>query len=133
MRYVTGIHALNVDCGLNTTGDWHTSALDWNNLKWKDTDTAFFRDYGIYESNIPYHKEKVLIANHIRAILDLLYDRNFSVAQGMCNDYIGNDEYNDLIFEKVYSMRNLPYWKDIDVFMDKEYKMRWLNWKSMKK
>ena len=133
MKYVTGIHALNLNCDLDTTGDWHTSSLDWNNITWKNTETAFFGEYGIFKTAVPNHTGTMLAANHIRAILDLLYDRNFSVAQGMCNDYICNDKYNITIFEKVYSMHVLPYWNEIDNFMEKEYKLRWLLWKDTNK
>ena len=29
MKYVTGIHALNIPCNLETSGDWHMSAIQW--------------------------------------------------------------------------------------------------------
>ena len=32
MEYITGQYALNLSCSLNTTGDWHTSALNWKNV-----------------------------------------------------------------------------------------------------
>lgn len=30
MKYVSLIHALNLPCSLDTCGDWHTSALQWD-------------------------------------------------------------------------------------------------------
>lgn len=37
MLYITGVHALNIECELDTTGDWHTSALSWDAIKMRDT------------------------------------------------------------------------------------------------
>jgi len=70
------------------------------------------------------------VANHIRALLDLLEIQKFSVAQGMNNDFIGNDEYTQEIFDKVYAMRKLPHWTEIDHFMGKEYYSKWLDYKE---
>ena len=53
----------------------------------------------------------------------------FSVTQGMDNDFICNDIYNNEIFSKVYSMQSLSNWESIDNFMMKEYKMKWINYK----
>lgn len=33
MRYLSGIHALNLKCELDTCGDWHQSAIQWERLK----------------------------------------------------------------------------------------------------
>lgn len=73
MLYVTGIFALNLTCNLDTCGDWHTSALNWQKVTLVDSDTMFFRDYGIEQNrSIPEHDGKYCVANHIRALLDLL-------------------------------------------------------------
>ena len=47
MKYLTGIHALNLECSLETSGDWHMSGLKWEKLTWADTNNMFFKDYGI--------------------------------------------------------------------------------------
>lgn len=31
MEYISGIHALNLICNLDTCGDWHQSAIQWDN------------------------------------------------------------------------------------------------------
>lgn len=36
MRYITGIHALNLPCKLETSGDWHISAIQWDFPKVKE-------------------------------------------------------------------------------------------------
>ena len=133
MLYVTGIFALNLTCNLDTCGDWHTSALNWQKVTLVDSDTMFFRDYGIEQNrSIPEHDGKYGVANHIRALLDLLEIGNFSVAQGMNNDFICNEFYNKEIFNHVYSMKSLDRWKQIDEFMGKEYMMKWFRFKTEK-
>ena len=131
MRYITGIHALNLPCSLVTCGDWHQSALRWVDIMFADTDAAFFGDYGIeYGKRIPEHTETYAVANHIRALLDLLEHGNYSLAQGMNRDFICNDDYNGEVFEKVLSMRSMPHWESIDGFMAREYYNKWVNYKK---
>jgi len=130
MRYITGIHALNLLCSLETCGDWHQSALRWDRPRLRESDDSFFGDYGIETGvAIPEHDGTFAAANHIRALLDLLEAGNFSVAQGMNKDFICNDDYNDEVFAKVASMRSLPNWPDIDSFMGSEYYSKWLKYK----
>ena len=130
MRYITGIHALNLPCSLQTCGDWHSSALRWENITFRDTETAFFKDYGIEpQKRIPEHDETYAVANHIRALLDLLETGKFSVAQGMNADFICNDAYTEEIFNKVSMLRSLPNWPEIDRFMGREYHAKWLKYK----
>ena len=136
MKYISGIHALNLPCGLETCGDWHTSALRWNNVKDKmlDSNNSIFGDWGIEEcSCVPENPGKYFIANTIRALLDLLVESNFTVAQGMKEDFICNDNYTDLVFEKVIILKNNHNWKDIDKFIEREYKLQWLNYKKANK
>lgn len=129
MLYVTNIHALNLPCSLETCGDWHTSAIQWGHPHMRECEGSLFGDYGIEkDKKIPEHTGKYYVANHIRAILDLLEEGSFSIAQGMNKDFICNSEYDEEIFEKVYSMRNLKNWKNIDEFMKKEYMMKWVNY-----
>ena len=52
--------------------------------------------------------QKFAVANHIRALLDLLELGNFGLAQGMNKDFIGNDDYADEVFDKVAMMKTLP-------------------------
>jgi len=131
MRYISGIHALNLPCSLLTCGDWHCSGLRWKDITFRDTETAFFKDYGIeFGHKIPEHEETYAVANHIRALLDLLETGKFSVAQGMNEDFICNDDYTGEVFDKVASMKILPHWSEIDRFMGKEYYSEWLDYKK---
>lgn len=133
MQYISGIHALNLECELDTCGDWHQSAIQWERLKLYESNGSLWGDYGIEtDKQIPEHTEHYNTANHIRALLDLLYEGKFTIAQGMRNDFICTDKYNDEIFEKVYMMRHLSHWEAIDKFMSKEYKCLWLDFKEQK-
>lgn len=134
MIYLTGIHALNLPCQLNTCGDWHTSALKWENLSLQDSEKSIYKNYGIdSDIHIPEHKETYFVANHIRALLDLLEKGYFSVAGGMNEDFICNSDYDNEIFEKVLLLKNSSNWKQIDEFMGKEYHMKWVNFKRKEK
>ncbi len=135
MMYVSGIHALNIECELNTTGDWHRSALNWDVLpnRIKQSGDSIFEDYGIEkDKRLSFLDNKPVynVANHIRACLDLIAEGNFATAQGMRNDFICTDEYDEEIFQKVMLLKHNQNWKKIDDFMGKEYKMKWLNFKK---
>jgi hypothetical protein len=133
MLYLSGIHALNLPCALETCGDWHQSAIRWDNLPLRDTENTIFGDYGIdRDKTVPGHTEVFNVANHIRALLDLLEEGKFSVAQGMNKDFICNDDYNDEIFSKVSLMKGMKNWPQIDRFMGKEYARQWLAYKEEK-
>lgn len=132
MLYISGLHALNINCQLETTGDWHLSGIQWDKLHLLESDESIFKDYGI-ETNksIPYHTEKFNVANHIRACLDLLEQGMFSIADGMNDNFICNPKYNKIIFDKVLLLINcadLSRGKKIFEFMLKEYKLNWLNY-----
>ena len=47
MQYITGLHALQCPCALNTPGDTHPASVDWTYPALADTETAFFKDYGV--------------------------------------------------------------------------------------
>lgn len=126
MKYISLIYALNLPCKLDTFGDWHSTSLDWNNLQILDTENSIWGEYGIEKSrNIPFLNGEYNVANHIRAILDMLYLQQFAVAQGMNNDFIVTHKYDKEIFEKVLMLKDVPYWEQIDKFMTKEYLKEW--------
>lgn len=131
MEYISGVHALNLTCSLNTCGDWHQSAIQWERPTMRQSEDSIFGSYGIETGvRIPEHEETFAAANHIRALLDLLAEEKFSLAQGMRNDFICTDEYNEELFEKISAMKCLPAWQRIDAFMEKEYRMTWVRYKN---
>jgi len=48
----------------------------------------------------------------------------------MNNDFICNPKYDEEIFKKVYELKNLKHWEQIDKFMGREYAMKWLRFKG---
>lgn len=48
----------------------------------------------------------------------------------MNNDFICNPKYDDEIFSKVILLKNNKNWENINKFMLKEYKVKWLNYIS---
>lgn len=131
MRYLSGIHALNLPCSLVTCGDWHQSGIQWHTLSLLESNGSIFGDYGIERNkNVPEHDEQFNVANHIRALLDLLVMKKYSIAQGMNNDFICNEAYDDEVFSKVASLNTLENWEQIDRFMGKEYYAKWLDYKK---
>lgn len=131
MEYISGIYALNLECELNTPGDWHQVALDWDEPFVLESSKSIYKDYGIEKNkNIVFLNKKYNVANHIRALLDLLVLSKFSQARGMRKDYICNDQYNDEIFKKVILLNGTKNWDKIDDFMSKEYYMKWVNFKK---
>ena len=132
MKYISEIFALNIPCSLETCGDWHTSALNWDNLRFRETDGSTFGEYGIETCDcVPEHEGTYYIADTLRALLDLLEIGNFAVAQGAKNDYICNDKYTNEFFEKVIMLRQHPNCVNIDSFMEKEYELEWLCFKGV--
>lgn len=129
--YITGHHALNLPCELSTCGDWHTSALRWDMPFIRNTADSIFGEYGIEKNKrIPESESVYYVANHIRAILDLLEIDRLTVAQGMRDDYICNDNYNGELFNQVIKLTAVPHWNKIDDLMKKEYKSHWLDYKE---
>ena len=133
MEYITGIHALNLNCSLDTPGDWHQSAIQWHTPKTKNINESIWLDYGIEtNSYIPENPGTYYTANHIRACLDLIHDGNFVIPQGMRKNFIVHDKYDDEIFEKVGMLKNHDNWEKIDKFMCEEYFMKWVRFKELK-
>ena len=131
MKYISGQFALNLPCSLNTCGDWHSSALNWDKLSFKESGDSLFGEYGIEEcSSVPEHNGVFKIANTIRALLDLLEEGNFAVAQGAKDDFICNDEYTTEFFNKVKLLKGNSNWGDINRFMEREYEMEWVQFRK---
>ncbi len=134
MKYITDIHALNLPCSLGTSGDWHTSAIQWQNLHVLESDKSPFGDWGIEVNSavsVPENPDNALpIANHVRALLDMIEQGRFTVAQGMNGDYLDDDSFSEVIFEKVSLLKSYPNWHDIDCFMARECRMAWVRFKK---
>lgn len=129
MKYLSGFYALTIACELNTDGSTHFGSLDWSNesLDLKDSENSIFGDWGIEKDKVIFEHpdEKYNVANHIRAILDMMEEGRVYVLRNFREHYIGTDEYNDIIFEKVYMLRDKDNWDLIDDLMWSCYGDEW--------
>jgi hypothetical protein len=126
MKYLTGIFALNIEDSLETCGDWHTSAMDWNKITLEESDNTIFKDYGIeINKSIPEHDEKYNVANTLRAVLDLMINNKLKYLKGFRNDFFCTDKYNNEFFSKVIQLRNLDNWEEINHLMKYEFFFEW--------
>lgn len=129
MKYISGMQALNLIPPENTPGDWHFSSMNWENPTMRESDDSPFGDWGIYVGEVP-RIGKMHIANHLRACADLIAERYYGDAQGMRDNFIDNDSYNEEFFEKIMLLKSFKNWSEVDEFMEKEYLCRWLNYKE---
>ena len=131
MKYITGRYALNLPCSLGTPGDWHYYALDWEHPQVKESATAFFGNFGLEShQDVPGHAGTLWVANHLRALLDLLADGAIPIARGMKDNYLNAPKLNQIAFSKVWELRHLGHWNAIDDFMLREYGLEWVHWKG---
>lgn len=131
MKYISGIHALNIPCELDTCGDWHVSSLKWENITLMDSEDSIFGNYGIEKNKIiPEHSEKYNVANTLRAILDLMYLGKTGYLIGFKEDFICNNKYTYELFEKVLLLKNCDNWNEIDKLMTTEYYNQWVKYKE---
>ncbi len=67
------MHALNIPCKLETTGDWHSYILNYEPLHIWESDGSLWGDYGIEkDKKILYHEGLYNVANHIKVCLDTI-------------------------------------------------------------
>lgn len=125
MKYLSGQFALNLPDRLGTPGDWHSGAMNWAKASLLESNNRFFGDYGIEKNrDVPFSDQKINVANHIRASLDLIEQGEFAKAHDM-NIFIG-DEYREEVFDKVYEMKEQENFEEIKLFMMKEYGVPWI-------
>lgn len=131
MLYITGIHALNLPCSLETCGDWHASAIQWKRPNMRESDGSLFGEYGIETcTSVPENPGTFFVANTLRALLDLIEDGKFSIAQGAREDFICNEKYTDEFMRYVMCLKGRVPWEPLNDFMCREYKMDWVRFKD---
>jgi hypothetical protein len=127
--------------GLKTPGVWHGSIWHpikrfpgkkvWTGGKKGDIDTTLiWQDYGIYEAKKEITKKhiktglgKVYIANHIRAILDMLYDMIHTVGiiseiDNASMDYLGGSTSRDELLMRSKLMEKCLNWEELEVYKE---------------
>ena len=134
MKYLTGMHALNVPCPSKTCGDWHQSAYKWETLTMGETEGSILGDYGIFLSDkVPDGNggyRKMYVADTIRALFDLIIKNDYANAQGMREDFICNEDYTPEVFSIADKFKGTPYWEYVDYALTREYELEWLNHKN---
>jgi hypothetical protein len=131
-RYISGLYALNVRAPEGTTGDWH-DVWHWRGgidsprsvmLAGVDTEAdtiPIYGDFGIYEGkncladsglDVDSDISEVYIANHYRAILDMLYRSLKKYGEvynlsGATNDWLDTDEQKALVLSRAKLLENL--------------------------
>jgi hypothetical protein len=150
--YITGQYALNIHAP-ETSGDWHgfifympeglekphTIDLAGDGLEWNTN--PIYGTYGIYEGRDYLLKNykindditEVYIADHFRAILDLLYDslKNYEVVlnlNGATNDWLDTQEQKDELLSKARFLEDVFTGKarcSLDKWIEKESGPDW--------
>ena len=137
VQYLSMMFAFNVapKSLTKTTGDWHQFSYfsDLNGLKFVAIGDNPLGAWGIdNEVKIPTYGDNKTrsykVANHIRALLDLIYFGHFSKAREALVDFIGTDEYDRTIFRKV-SLLKASSWEEIDDLMDDHFTTKWRKYK----
>lgn len=126
MKYISGKYALNIPCSLKTAGDWHHNSFPIEKANYFDSSNSIFKNYGI-EKHIINNKE-YNVANHLRAILDLISTNDFEYLKGFKNDFIVVDDYNKELFKMVLKLRDNKNWVKINKLMKNEYMNEWINY-----
>lgn len=131
MKYISSMQALNLPCELDTCGDWHRFGMDWERPFLLESDESVFGTYGIeHGKKIPENTGAFSVANHIRACLDLLELGFYDLAQGMKEDFLCNDQYDEEVFRQVMRLKTKEHWHLVDDFMTQEYRLKWIEFKE---
>ncbi len=129
MRYVTGLHAVALrEPGDPTACDWHGPAYDWANVPLRESDDSRFGDWGIEQRTytIAGMTYEWNVASHVRACLDMLEQGLVGDAQGMRENYIGNEALTPVLLEHAAMLEDSRHWSRIMRLMGREYGTAWL-------
>lgn len=128
MKYITDIHALNMECDLGTMGDWHRSGIDWSHPRTLESESTPWGDWGIEVGSsraVPLNPGPHNIANHVRALCDMVLMGRFRAAEGMGDEFLDGDSYDSEVFSHIAMLAGCENWDAIDRFMAREYGRRW--------
>jgi hypothetical protein len=127
-NYITGIYALNLPDETGYTADWH-DVFHWRlgvekprkikiaGIDTKDTN-FIYSNYGIFEGKesllkirLTVERPYVYVANHCRAVLDMVYDclNKYNAIYnltGALDDWFDRDEDKLKVIEKCSIMKN---------------------------
>ena len=72
------------------------------------------------------------MANHLRAVLDLLYEGKFKDLAGLKREIIANDQLTPELFDKVVELHTQNVWNKVSWFIGCEYGLQWLEFLKSK-
>ena len=136
MKYISGYLAMGVECELPTPGKWNITKqefLDDELFKSRESDDSPFKNFGIEKDKLVPYREFCCfnVANHVRAYLDMLYDGEFELLDGMFAECINNAKARQDIFMCVYGkLRHLACFSKVNEFMEKEFGNAWYSYVS---
>jgi hypothetical protein len=143
IKYISGKFALNIRRNQDKTfGDWHGNI--WNGIenypdnrvlmfgeKCKENTNMIWGNYGVYEGKkllvgktIKTREDKIFVASHIRAVLDLLYYyiKNYKRIWEI------DEAAKDYIFNKNKIEEMLKMAKKIESYLDNEEIEEYKKW-----
>ena len=97
------------------------------------TETAFFKDYGVEtDKEVARLAGTRNVANHLRAVLDLLHEGKFKDLAGLKREIIANDQLTAELFNKVLELHTQNVWNQVSWFIGCEYGLQWLEFLKSK-
>ncbi len=101
MKYISGIHALNLRCSLQTCGDWHQSGIQWKMPTVRESSNSLFGDYGIEKILTSLNMRELSILLIISGPVWIYWRKEISVMLKECvTSLFCNDSYTPEIFKK---------------------------------
>ena len=132
-KYISGYEALNTPDSSGVPADWHPR-LYWYSKKEGEVlklyNNTKLGNRGIEERYIPYINKKVFIANHPRAIADLvMLTNNLDTLTGCVDDFAFDEEQKR---ELLMLLLEVGKYKDIEWFIKYELTKLYFEYKRGK-
>ncbi len=135
MMYLTGRLAFGIPCSLDTPGDWEILDDEYatDEFKLVDSTGSPYGDWGIEQNVLVPTKEYCLhnVANHVRAYLDMIYNKQFDELNLVFEKCIDNGNVRKDIFMMVLGkLRMLPDYDEYNKFMQDTFGNAWESYKQ---
>lgn len=133
MQYISGMICFGIQCECDSVGCWNmpkSMFLDDANIIKRESDGSLFGSYGIEKNKfIPYREYTVWnIADHVRAYMDMLADRDYEKLKGVFANYISSAKCRKDIFTLTLSrLGKEPDFMLTHQFMVDEFGADWLS------
>lgn len=131
MKYLSGIHALNVPCEEYGNMDWHRGSLDWSkeylleNNKLLESEKSILKEWQINrEIQIVGFQDKVKVASIVRAICDMILNKEFTYIEGVKNYLCLEKQQVEDICYKIKEVYNED--EEIEEYMGYNFTIFWM-------